>query len=183
MKKQFLAMGALLAAAALSSSDASAQRRVLVYGPGGTTSIDDLRTNVPSVMTGPTRGEFTIATEAMWRSMTTAQFASYNAIWIDGGVCATPADRGNAMFQTVTDTRGVWSAAITGHFEIIGSDSDLHINQTPSSRKFNTNSYHYVTSARQVCFSRHGAPTFLSADPPGTATPVPDADRPEEMQP
>ena len=36
---------------------------------------------------------------------------------------------------------------------------------------------------RQVCFSRHGAPTFLSADPPGTATPVPDADRPEEMQP
>ena len=38
-------------------------------------------------------------------------------------------------------------------------------------------------STRQVCFSRHGAPTFLSADPPGTATPVPDADRPEEMQP
>ena len=36
---------------------------------------------------------------------------------------------------------------------------------------------------RQVCFSRHGAPTFLPANPPGTATPVPDADRPEEMQP
>ena len=36
---------------------------------------------------------------------------------------------------------------------------------------------------RQVCFSQHGAPTFLSANPPGTATPVPDADRPEEMQP
>ena len=37
--------------------------------------------------------------------------------------------------------------------------------------------------SRQVCFSRHGAPAFLSANPPGTATPVPDADRPEEMQP
>jgi len=37
--------------------------------------------------------------------------------------------------------------------------------------------------SRQVCFSRHGAPTFLSANPPGTATPAPDADRPEEMQP
>jgi len=37
--------------------------------------------------------------------------------------------------------------------------------------------------SRQVCFSRHGAPTFLSANPPGTTTPVPDADRPEEMQP
>ena len=36
---------------------------------------------------------------------------------------------------------------------------------------------------RQVCFSRRGAPTFLSANPPGTATPVPDADRPGEMQP
>lgn len=36
---------------------------------------------------------------------------------------------------------------------------------------------------RQVCFSRHGAPAFLSANPPGTATSVPDADRPKEMQP
>lgn len=36
---------------------------------------------------------------------------------------------------------------------------------------------------RQVCFSRHGAPAFLSANPPGTATPVPEADRREEMQP
>lgn len=36
---------------------------------------------------------------------------------------------------------------------------------------------------RQVCFSRHGAPTFLSANPPGTATPVPDADQPEGRQP
>lgn len=36
---------------------------------------------------------------------------------------------------------------------------------------------------RQVCFSRRGAPTFLSSNPPGTATPVPDADRPEELQP
>ncbi|WP_162500943.1 hypothetical protein [Pseudomonas aeruginosa] len=36
---------------------------------------------------------------------------------------------------------------------------------------------------RQVCFSRQGAPAFLSANPPGTTTPVPDADRPEELQP
>jgi conjugative transfer region protein (TIGR03748 family) len=36
---------------------------------------------------------------------------------------------------------------------------------------------------RQVCFSRHGAPTFLSANPSGIATPVPGADRPEKLQP
>jgi type IV pili sensor histidine kinase/response regulator len=36
---------------------------------------------------------------------------------------------------------------------------------------------------RQVCFSRHGAPILLSANPPGTATPVPDVDRPEERKP
>lgn len=144
MKKQFLAMGALLAAAALSADDASAQRRVLVFGPGGQAAINDLRANVPAVRdAGPTQGQFTIATEAMWRAMTTAQFAAYNAIWIDGGACATPADRGTSMFQAVTDTRGTWSAAITGHFEIIGSDSDFHIGP---SRKFLTNSYHYVTS-------------------------------------
>ncbi len=144
MKKQFLAMGALLAAAALSADDASAQRRVLVFGPGGQAAINDLRANVPAVRdAGPTQGQFTIATEAQWRAMTTAQFAAYNAIWIDGGACATPADRGTSMFQAVTDTRGTWSAAITGHFEIIGSDSDFHIGP---SRKFLTNSYHYVTS-------------------------------------
>ena len=37
-------------------------------------------------------------------------------------------------------------------------------------------------STRQVCFGRHGAPAFLSANPSG-ATSEPDADRPEEMQP
>ncbi|MBP3974407.1 PilL N-terminal domain-containing protein [Pseudoxanthomonas spadix] len=36
---------------------------------------------------------------------------------------------------------------------------------------------------RQVCFSRHGAPILLSANPPGTAPPVPDVDRPEERKP
>jgi hypothetical protein len=36
---------------------------------------------------------------------------------------------------------------------------------------------------RQVCFSRHGAPNLLSANPPGTAPPVPDVDRPEERKP
>lgn len=79
MKKQFLAMGALLAAVALSAHDASAQRRVLVFGPGGQAAINDLRANVPAVRdAGPTQGQFTIATEAMWRAMTTAQFAAYH---------------------------------------------------------------------------------------------------------
>jgi type IV pili sensor histidine kinase/response regulator len=36
---------------------------------------------------------------------------------------------------------------------------------------------------RQVCFSRHGAPAVLSANPSGIATPVPGADRPEKLQP
>jgi uncharacterized protein (TIGR03382 family) len=138
--KRFLSLCAITAAMVLSARESHAQRRVLVFGPGGTQSVDALR-SVPSVMTGPLRGEFTIATEAMWRSLTTAQFASYNAIWIDGGNCGGSA----SLMQPVTDTRLTWSPAITGHFEIIGSDSDFHIGH-PGARKFTTNSYHYVTS-------------------------------------
>ena len=139
MSKRLFIFFAALMAMALAPTVAHAQRRVLVYGPGGTRAIDDLRANVPSVMTGPTRGEFTIATAAMWSSLTTADFASYNAIWIDGGSCTSD----QTIMNTATTTRLTWSAAITGHFEIIGSDSDLHIGP---SRKFLTNSYHYVTS-------------------------------------
>ncbi len=139
MKKLILAASALVAAVLASPGDAEAQRRVLVYGPGGRRAIDDLVTNVASVNSGPTRGEFTFATDAMWRSMTTSQFAAYNAIWIDGGSCTSD----TSIMNAANDTRLTWSAAITGHFEIIGSDSDLHIGP---SRKFNTNSYHYVTS-------------------------------------
>lgn len=142
--KRFLSYLTILAATVAVGSEAHAQRRVLVYGPGGLSSINYLRT-VPEIMTGPARAEFTIATEAQWRAMTTEQFASYHALWIDGGNCATPSDRGNAMFQAVTDTRLVWSPAITGHFELIGSDSDLHISH-PGAQKFTRNSYHYVTS-------------------------------------
>ena len=143
MKKLLLFLTALAAVFA-HAAPARAQRRVLVYGSGGLSSINYLRT-VPEVMSGPTRAEFTIATDAQWRAMTTAQFASYNALWIDGGNCATPADRGAALFQAVTDTRLTWSPAITGHFELIGADSDLHISH-PGARKFTLNSYHYVTS-------------------------------------
>src|SRR3546814_17628151 len=36
---------------------------------------------------------------------------------------------------------------------------------------------------RQVCFSRHGAPAFLSAKPPRTPPSMPAADSPAEMPP
>ncbi|MBI5515459.1 MAG: hypothetical protein HY909_16890, partial [Deltaproteobacteria bacterium] len=134
--KRLLAFGLWLGAALLLAAPASAQRTVLVYQSGGTRSIDFLRT---AITTGPDRPVFTLATDAMWRSLTTADFARYNALWIDGSNCGGSA----ATYQAATDTRLVWSAAITGHFEIIGSDSDFHIG---ASRKFTTNSYYYVSS-------------------------------------
>lgn len=57
MKKLLLFLSALAATFA-AGDDAHAQRRVLVYGPGGLSSINYLRT-LPEVTTGPTRAEFT----------------------------------------------------------------------------------------------------------------------------
>ncbi|MFO0608769.1 MAG: dickkopf-related protein [Polyangiales bacterium] len=167
MKKLLLFLSALAATFA-AGADAHAQRRVLVYGSGGLSSINYLRT-LPEVTTGPTRAEFTIATDAQWRAMTTEQFASYNALWIDGGNCTAPADRGAAIFQPVTDTRLTWSPAITGHFELIGADSDLHIGH-PGDQKFTRNSYHYVTSGAGTGIFVSMSCLFLSAP---VDTPVP----------
>ncbi len=125
---------------------ASADKKILVYGSGGTTDTADFP-KTPD----PTAATITVATDAMWRSMSTADFKSYDALWVDAGNCGisasatTPTPWVPAQFQALYDTRLTWSAALTGHFEIIGSDEDFH-ESNAGSKKFIRNSYQYVTS-------------------------------------
>ena len=86
--------------------------RVLVYGPGGTLSQ-------PYFPAGTT---VTVASEATWRSMTTAQFGQYDVIWIDGGNC----DSGGSFLVAARDTQATWGAAVRGRRLIITGDPDYH---------------------------------------------------------
>ncbi len=136
--RTFLVFLALLVGVAVLPGAAEAQRRVLVYGPGGTTSTSYFPT------TGTDRAVITVASDAMWRSLSATDFQSYNAIWIDGANCASGIAN-ESIYAAATATRLTWSSVITGHFEIIGSDEDFH-SSNPGAQKFIRNSYEYVTS-------------------------------------
>ena len=144
MRRTFLT-GAVLALL-LATPAARASKKILVYGPGGTTD-----TTYFPIAPDPSAAIVTVATDAMWRAMTTADFKSYDALWVDAGNCAITATATSPTpwvpkeFQALYDTRLTWSASLTGHFEIIGSDEDFHASN-PGARKFVRNSYYYVTS-------------------------------------
>ncbi len=147
-----VALGAITLGLAARSAPAVAQRRVLVYtgrsaDTAAMTRATDMLRARPELQSGPARPEFTLASDAMWRSLTRADFARYNALWIDGANCSISSpQQAEAVYAAVAETRDVWSSAITGHFEIIGSDSDLHLGTSPGAQRFVINSYHYVTS-------------------------------------
>lgn len=146
------ALFAVSLSCALASQTALAQRRVLVYTGrpedlANMTRAADLLRSQPDLMASAARPEFTFADEARWRSLTRADFAAFNALWIDAGNCALSTPSAAApVYAAVEETRDVWSAAITGHFEISGSDSDLHLGTHAGAQRFVINSYHYVTS-------------------------------------
>lgn len=92
----------------------SAPPRILIYGPGltrGTGLLD------------PAAVVTTLASDAMWRSMTTADFASYDIIWIGGGNCGGNLD---TIQGTADDTVSTWGPAVTGRIVIVTGDPDLH---------------------------------------------------------
>ncbi len=103
------------------STEASAQARILVYGPGVTTtpaagSVTDPRTYFPAGAT------VTIADAAMWNALTTADFGGFDALWVDANVCSTSA----TTLVTLRDSRAVWGPAVTGNVVILSSDPILH---------------------------------------------------------
>jgi len=87
--------------------------QVLVYGPGGSTGTAWF----------PAGTDVTVADDATWRSMTTAEFEQYDVIWIDGGRCTGDVA---ALMGTAEDTLGTWGPAVNGRIEILVGDPDLH---------------------------------------------------------
>lgn len=62
-----------------------------------------------------------VVTDDEWRTLTTADFASYKAIVIGDQYCDT--NKGN--LQVLTDTRSIWGPAVLGKIVIIGPSSSL----------------------------------------------------------
>ena len=73
----------------------------------------------------PTGTVVTVASDAMWRSMTTTQFGQYDLIWVDGGTCGGTTA---SLFGTAQDTLGTWGPAVTGRVVLLTGDPDLHRN-------------------------------------------------------
>jgi MYXO-CTERM domain-containing protein len=146
MRRTLLVTGGVALALSLAAPAAHASKKILVYGSGGTTD-----TAAFPVAPDPLAAVVTVATDAMWRSLSTSDFKSYDALWVDAGDCAIYATGTEStpwvptQFQALYDTRLTWSAALTGHFEIIGSDEDFHFSEA-GANKFVKNSYQYVVS-------------------------------------
>ncbi|MBI5543389.1 MAG: hypothetical protein HY901_05840, partial [Deltaproteobacteria bacterium] len=108
----------------------TAAARVLIYGPGGTLSQPHF----------PAGTVVTVASEATWRSMTTADFGQYDIIWIDGANCAS----GSAHLTAARDTQAVWGAATTGRVVLTSMDADFHAAGTAEARQYIANSVNWL---------------------------------------
>lgn len=86
---------------------------MLVYAPGGSTGVGWF----------PPGTVADIATDAMWRSMTTSDFGQYDVIYIAGGRCSGTTD---SVMGTADDTVGVWGPAVRGRILLTHDDADLH---------------------------------------------------------
>ena len=71
----------------------------------------------------PAGATVTMATDASWRAMTTADFAKYQLVVIgEGAGLAGPA----SIWQTAFDTKAIWTPAITGRVTITTLDPATH---------------------------------------------------------
>ena len=86
--------------------------RVLIYGPGGTAAQPYF----------PPESVVTVASESMWRSLTTANFGDYDLIWVDGNACTG----GATQFNALRDTQATWGPAVRGRTVITAFDEDFH---------------------------------------------------------
>jgi hypothetical protein len=84
-----------------------------VYGPGGTTGDPWF----------PAGTVVTVASDPMWRSLTTTDFNNYDIIWIDGNTCGGTL---SSDFGTALATQSAWGPAVRGRIVAISGDPDLH---------------------------------------------------------
>jgi hypothetical protein len=96
-------------------------KSVLIYGPTLNGSPNNEQTLAQAA--GYT---VTVASTTTWASMTTAQFASYNAI-----VFGDPSCGGDpSILNTAVADESTWAAAVGGPIVVIGTDPILHQSQS-----------------------------------------------------
>ncbi|MFO0650035.1 MAG: hypothetical protein U0326_27690 [Polyangiales bacterium] len=91
----------------------SGTRRALFYGSAGTLEQPYL----------PTGTVVTVASDAMWRSMTAADFATYQILIVGDLSCSGPT---SANLQALFDTRATWGAAVNGRVAVTTADAGCH---------------------------------------------------------
>lgn len=96
--------------------------RVLVFGPAS-------GTNEQAFL--PAGSMVTVASEAVWRAMTTADFASYHLILIGDEGCS---GRSAAVEAILQDTWPAWNRAITGRVVVHGTDPGCHRSNAGAAR-------------------------------------------------
>ncbi len=107
--------------------------RVLIYGPGGTIAQPYF----------PPESVVTVASEAMWRSLTTADFGDYDLIWVDGNACTGDASQFNAL----RDTQAAWGPAVRGRAVVTAFDEDFHAdNGGASAARMIANTVRYLAA-------------------------------------
>ena len=93
---------------------------VLIYGPMLATAPNEQSLAVAAGHT------VTVVTAAQWNAMSTAQFASYDAIVIPDNGCSTFGGNGDPNLLNLNATKAVWSPAVTGKIYLLGADAVLH---------------------------------------------------------
>lgn len=88
---------------------------LLIYGPRLRVTTPNERTL--AIAQGHT---VTVVNDAQWSAMSTAQFASYDAIIIPDDNCSS--NNGNLDFTVLNSTKAIWSPAITGRRCYIATD-------------------------------------------------------------
>jgi hypothetical protein len=125
MRARAIVLVGLLAAglAAPTSGAGATIPRILFYGPS-------MATNKPldeSKIAQLAGYEIRVADEDRWRSMTTEEFATFDAIVVGDPDCGYSSyyDESDYM-DAVLETRDTWAPAVTGQVILVGSDPMFH---------------------------------------------------------
>ncbi|MFM7297985.1 MAG: MopE-related protein, partial [Planctomycetota bacterium] len=105
--------------------------RVLFYGPAGTIESSYL----------PAGALVTVASDAMWRSMTTTQFSNFDLIIMGDKDCSGPSA---GDMQALFDTRSIWGPTINGRVLVSSLDPACHL--PPGAQTFMRTSFSWLAT-------------------------------------
>jgi hypothetical protein len=117
--------------------------KILIFGPRLNVNIRN-----EAIFAKEAGHTVTVVGADQWKVMTTAQFASYDAIIIPDPGDNIPGIGNNTLsLQVLNDTKAVWSPAIMGKVFIWGTDPIWHNNEHHEAEKLMTNAINFITNS------------------------------------